>query len=51
MESGATGDKLFNQRNLLKVTDVDEINKVIEPKQTEAEKPKFIGTTIVKEKK
>ena len=50
MESGATGDKLLNPRNLLKVTD-DEINKVIEPKQTEAEKPKFIGTTIVKEKK
>ena len=51
LATGATGDKLFNPRNLLKVTDVDEINKVIEPKQTEAEKPKFIGTTIVKTRK
>ena len=51
MESGATGDKLFNPRNLLKVTGVDEINKIIESKQIETEKPKFIGDTIVKTRK
>ena len=43
--------KLFNPRNLLKVTDIEEINKVIESKQNEIEKPKFIGATIVKTRK